>query len=303
MAKATFASTADTAEKKVSFDEIGPGLYAYTAEGDPNSGIVVGDDAVMVIDAQATPVMALDVIARVRQVTDKPIKYVLLTHYHAVRVLGASGYQDAEILAVRRHAQADRRARQAGHGIRRWAASRACSAPPSRSAGAHLADDHVRGANDGVARPARGAHPAHRPRAHGRRRRSPTCRTPTWCSPATWSSTARPAIAAMRTSPTGRRRSTGSRHSTPQALVPGRGAALATPDKVARRHRDDARFPVHPLRLGVVERRRGLLAQAGLRRGAQGDGSEVLARSRSTSTACRSTSRAPTTRRAASTGR
>jgi glyoxylase-like metal-dependent hydrolase (beta-lactamase superfamily II) len=99
MAKATFASTADTGEKKVAFDEIGPGLYAYTAEGDPNSGIVVGDHAVMVIDAQATPVMAMDVIARVRQVTDKPIKYVLLTHYHAVRVLGASGYQDAEILA------------------------------------------------------------------------------------------------------------------------------------------------------------------------------------------------------------
>jgi glyoxylase-like metal-dependent hydrolase (beta-lactamase superfamily II) len=99
MAKPTFASTADTTEKQVSFDEIGPGLYAYTAEGDPNSGIVVGDDAVMVIDAQATPVMAMDVIARVRQVTDKPIKYVLLTHYHAVRVLGASGYQDAEILA------------------------------------------------------------------------------------------------------------------------------------------------------------------------------------------------------------
>ena len=99
MAKATFASTADTGEKKVSFNEIGPGLYAYTAEGDPNSGIIVGDNAVMVIDAQATPVMALDVIARVRQVTDKPIKYVLLTHYHAVRVLGASAYQDAEILA------------------------------------------------------------------------------------------------------------------------------------------------------------------------------------------------------------
>src|SRR3954469_21908172 len=92
MAKPQFASTADTGEKKVSFDEIGPGLYAYTAEGDPNSGIIVGDDCVMVIDAQATPMMAKDVIARVRGVTDKPIKYVLLTHYHAVRVLGASGY-------------------------------------------------------------------------------------------------------------------------------------------------------------------------------------------------------------------
>jgi glyoxylase-like metal-dependent hydrolase (beta-lactamase superfamily II) len=94
-----FASTGDVAEKKISFDEIGTGLYAFTAEGDPNSGVVVGDDSVMVIDAQATPVMAAEVIARVRKVTDKPIRYVLLTHYHAVRVLGASAYSGAEILA------------------------------------------------------------------------------------------------------------------------------------------------------------------------------------------------------------
>jgi glyoxylase-like metal-dependent hydrolase (beta-lactamase superfamily II) len=94
-----FASTEDLGEKRVSFDKLGPGLYAYTAEGDPNSGIIVGDDGVMVIDAQATPAMAEDVIARVKTVTDKPIKYVLLTHYHAVRVLGASAYKGAEILA------------------------------------------------------------------------------------------------------------------------------------------------------------------------------------------------------------
>jgi glyoxylase-like metal-dependent hydrolase (beta-lactamase superfamily II) len=94
-----FASTEDLDEKKASFDQIGTGLYAYTAEGDPNTGIIVGDDAVMVIDAQATPAMAEDVIARVAKVTDKPVKYVLLTHYHAVRVLGASAFKGAEILA------------------------------------------------------------------------------------------------------------------------------------------------------------------------------------------------------------
>lgn len=87
-----FASTGDLTEKTVTFAEIGPGLYAYTAQGDPNSGIIVGDDGCMVIDAQATPAMAKDVIARVAEVTDKPIKYVVLSHYHAVRVLGASAY-------------------------------------------------------------------------------------------------------------------------------------------------------------------------------------------------------------------
>ncbi len=94
-----FASTEDTVEKKVSFDQIGQGLYAFTAEGDPNSGVIVGDDGVMVIDAQATPALANDLVARVGKVTDKPIKYVLLTHYHAVRVLGASAFKGAEILA------------------------------------------------------------------------------------------------------------------------------------------------------------------------------------------------------------
>ena len=86
-----FASQADLEEKKVSFDKLSEHAYAYTAEGDPNTGIVVGDDCVMVIDTQATPVMAQDVIRRIREVTDKPIRYVVLSHYHAVRVLDKRG--------------------------------------------------------------------------------------------------------------------------------------------------------------------------------------------------------------------
>jgi glyoxylase-like metal-dependent hydrolase (beta-lactamase superfamily II) len=94
-----FASTGDTADKVVTFKSIGKDLFAYTAEGDPNTGVIVGDDCCMVIDAQATPLMADDVIARVRKVTDKPIKYVLLSHYHAVRVFGASAFKGAQIVA------------------------------------------------------------------------------------------------------------------------------------------------------------------------------------------------------------
>jgi glyoxylase-like metal-dependent hydrolase (beta-lactamase superfamily II) len=80
------------AEKQITFSEIGPDIYAFTAEGDPNSGVIVGDDGCTVMDAQATPAMAQRVIERVKKVTDKPIKYVVLSHYHAVRVLGASAY-------------------------------------------------------------------------------------------------------------------------------------------------------------------------------------------------------------------
>ena len=99
MTTKTFASAADLDEKQVSFNQLSPHAWAYTAEGDPNTGIVIGDDAIMVIDTQATPVMAQDVIRRIREVTDKPIKYVLLSHYHAVRVLGATAYEPDHIIA------------------------------------------------------------------------------------------------------------------------------------------------------------------------------------------------------------
>jgi glyoxylase-like metal-dependent hydrolase (beta-lactamase superfamily II) len=88
-----FASRADLKPKQISFVQLAETAYAYTAEGDPNSGVVIGDDSVLVIDTTATPVMARELIGRIRTVTDKPIKHVVLSHYHAVRVLGASAYK------------------------------------------------------------------------------------------------------------------------------------------------------------------------------------------------------------------
>jgi glyoxylase-like metal-dependent hydrolase (beta-lactamase superfamily II) len=52
----------------------------------------------MVVEAQATPKLARKVIDCVRQVTDKPITHVVLTHYHAVRVLGASAFGAQQII-------------------------------------------------------------------------------------------------------------------------------------------------------------------------------------------------------------
>lgn len=97
MAKA-FASAGDLTEKKISFTEVGEGLWAFTAEGDPNTGVIIGDESVMIIDAQATPRLASKVVEKIRTVTDKPISHVVLSHYHAVRVLGASAYGAREIV-------------------------------------------------------------------------------------------------------------------------------------------------------------------------------------------------------------
>jgi glyoxylase-like metal-dependent hydrolase (beta-lactamase superfamily II) len=103
MSKA-FASQADLDDKKTTFEQLSPHCWAYTAEGDPNSGVIIGDQFIMVSDATATPAMAQDLIRHIRTVSDKPIKYVLLTHYHAVRVLGASAYKAegaTEVIASR----------------------------------------------------------------------------------------------------------------------------------------------------------------------------------------------------------
>ncbi len=97
MAKA-FASQGDLTEKTITFDEIGRDLWAFTAEGDPNSGVIIGDTSVMIVEAQATPRLARKVIEKVRQITDKPISHLVLTHYHAVRVLGASAYGAGQII-------------------------------------------------------------------------------------------------------------------------------------------------------------------------------------------------------------
>jgi glyoxylase-like metal-dependent hydrolase (beta-lactamase superfamily II) len=97
MAKA-FASQGDLSEKKTSFTEVGHGLYAFTAEGDPNTGVIIGDESVMVVEAQATPRLARKVIECIRGVTEKPISHLVLTHYHAVRVLGASAYGAREVI-------------------------------------------------------------------------------------------------------------------------------------------------------------------------------------------------------------
>lgn len=88
-----FASVADLEEKKTTFVQLSEHCWGYTAEGDPNTGVIIGDESVLIVDTLATPVMAARLIAEIRRLTDKPIKYVVLSHYHAVRVLGASAYR------------------------------------------------------------------------------------------------------------------------------------------------------------------------------------------------------------------
>ncbi|MFI7633374.1 MBL fold metallo-hydrolase [Nonomuraea sp. NPDC049400] len=87
-----FASSADLADKEQTLEVLAEGMYALTAEGDPNVGAIEAEDFLVCFEALATPVAARQWLARLREHTDKPIKYLVLSHYHAVRVLGASAF-------------------------------------------------------------------------------------------------------------------------------------------------------------------------------------------------------------------
>jgi glyoxylase-like metal-dependent hydrolase (beta-lactamase superfamily II) len=105
MSPKPFASSADLAEKEATLEELAPGVYAYTAQGDPNVGCVVGETAILAIEARATPVMAQRWIDVIRTFTALPFGDLVLTHYHAVRVLGAAAFSARRIIATTKTAE------------------------------------------------------------------------------------------------------------------------------------------------------------------------------------------------------
>lgn len=99
MAAKPFASSTDLEAKKETLEVLAEGVYAFTAEGDPNVGAIEGEDFLVAFEARATPVAARDWLAELRKHTDKPVRHLVLSHYHAVRVLGASAFDADEIIA------------------------------------------------------------------------------------------------------------------------------------------------------------------------------------------------------------
>ena len=105
-----FASAADLGAKEQTLEILADGVYALTAEGDPNVGAIEGEDFLVCFEALATPVAAREWLGRLREHTQKPVRYLVLSHYHAVRVLGASAF-DADVIVAHentRHLIAER---------------------------------------------------------------------------------------------------------------------------------------------------------------------------------------------------
>jgi glyoxylase-like metal-dependent hydrolase (beta-lactamase superfamily II) len=94
-----FASSADLAEVDEHLNVLADGVYALTAGGDPTVGAIEAEDFLICFEARATPVMAQRWLDKLRAHTDKPVRYLVLSHYHAVRTLGAAAFGASEIIA------------------------------------------------------------------------------------------------------------------------------------------------------------------------------------------------------------
>lgn len=66
-----------------------------------NAGFVVTDAGVVVFDALGTPSLAAALLERIREITDQPVKYVVMSHYHADHIYGLQVFKDlgAEVYA------------------------------------------------------------------------------------------------------------------------------------------------------------------------------------------------------------
>jgi glyoxylase-like metal-dependent hydrolase (beta-lactamase superfamily II) len=84
--------------------QLGPGVYAAIDgpehKAGSNAGFVIGDDGVLVVDAFFTPEAAKALVAEIRRLTPKPIRYVVNTHYHADHTGGDQVLRDAGAIII-----------------------------------------------------------------------------------------------------------------------------------------------------------------------------------------------------------
>ncbi len=85
------------------FEELADGVYLAVGTGSifvqSNSLVIVNRDDVIVVDSHVTPAAARALVASIKSLTDKPIRYVINTHYHFDHAHGNQVFgDDVEII-------------------------------------------------------------------------------------------------------------------------------------------------------------------------------------------------------------
>jgi len=81
--------------------QITESVYLYlTPNGGPNAGLILTTDGAIVVDTLVTPAWARSFLAKIRKITQAPIKYAIITHYHSDHFFGNQVFSPpAEIIA------------------------------------------------------------------------------------------------------------------------------------------------------------------------------------------------------------
>jgi cyclase len=81
--------------------EVGKGVYLFVSKPygdvglDGNSVAILSNDGVLVFDSNGTPASSAAVLAEIRKLTDKPVKYVVNSHWHWDHWYGTETYTNA----------------------------------------------------------------------------------------------------------------------------------------------------------------------------------------------------------------
>ncbi|MEJ5210800.1 MAG: MBL fold metallo-hydrolase [Burkholderiales bacterium] len=101
------ASAAQEAPVTVRMDPVRVGRHSWYVQGLPgaasaanqgfmsNAGFVVTPAGVVVFDALGTPPLAAELLKRIRHITLAPIRYVIVSHYHADHIYGLQVFKAA----------------------------------------------------------------------------------------------------------------------------------------------------------------------------------------------------------------
>ena len=98
------SQTAQPQAPPFAIKQIGKGVYAaISGRAGGNTGFIIGDNSVLVVDTFISQTPARDLLAEIRKITNLPVKYVINTHYHLDHVAGNAIFTDvgATVIAHR----------------------------------------------------------------------------------------------------------------------------------------------------------------------------------------------------------
>ncbi|HJQ35388.1 MAG TPA: MBL fold metallo-hydrolase [Pyrinomonadaceae bacterium] len=92
---------AQTTARNFEVQKLAEGVYAVVRKDlpglmvDANNVFIINDEDVVVVDSNGAPSITREVLAALRKLTDKPVRYVVNTHYHDDHIRGNQVYKEA----------------------------------------------------------------------------------------------------------------------------------------------------------------------------------------------------------------